>query len=498
VIGISWIITGKKFGKTVKDSLEANKQIPLTPENSVKHLDRSIGISLMSSYFSHFLGLTLNYIVKLILARILIPADFGLFAIASLVVTIAEIINDLGISKHLIRSETKFYGNGLMINVAMSAFLVLLIKIFSPCFSFFNPEIPNVVSVFSIALIPKAFSAIPVAYLTKELRLKKLIFPEFIKSLSFGVLSVALALKNFGVYSFIYAQIICSVIYAVMVWLSVHQDLKLEFTLKYSRQLISFGKYFMMLGLLGPLINYGDNGILGAFLSSAKVGLYFMAFSIITLPTSIIEPSFQRVLFPVFAKLADNKPELQKVYKDSTLTIISLENLIYIILFIYADLFVKVILGPNWVEAIPYVRIMCFMEIMNPIAILGSTLLQSLKRESWVFLTWIANLVIKFSLGIILVKSLEIYGMIAANYIGYLLSFVFALLALMRLIRIKVFFKEYFLIYLPLACWLSLLLPLNLKAIIDPIITIFLLIYYIILLKRFCPPYILSLIKRRR
>ena len=360
----------------------------------------------------------LNFGSRLILARLIAPESWGLFAEAFLIITFAGAIRNLGLPYQLIRDKENHYGNVMLIEIIMSVILILVVQIFAPLASYLNPALPHVLQVFSILIFFEGIAVVPKAFIDKELIVKKAVIPEILKFLVFAVVSVFLAWKGLEIWSLIYAQIISAVVYFVLIWNKVRGILTLKWTLAHTSALIRKSKYLFTIMVFSVLWGYIDNGIIGVLLSEDQVGYYFMAYTVaVLLPKKIIYPSLNRVLYPSLVKFRNEEKKFIKTYHYGTLLLMSLEVPLAFFLFFNADFLVNFLLGSNWVMAIPLVRVLSLSPISEPIGKLGVEVLIAEHHDRTILFSYIVHLVSIVCFGWFFITWFGVIGMAYANFV---------------------------------------------------------------------------------
>lgn len=420
------------------------------PEPEQESIDRKAIVSVISSYGIQFISIFLSFLTKIILARLVLPSAWGLFAEAILVLSIFEMVRDVGISQHLIRHPDPPYGNALIIELSMSAFFLCLIQLIAPWFSFLSPQISNILRVVFVAGFIKAFSVIPETYMYRNLLLKKSIPPSILSLLVNAGVSILLALRGYGVWSLVFGLILSTLVATIYYWVIFGKHIALEFTLKHSKALFSHSRCLFLIGAIGFLSSRSDIAIAGSLLNPQKTGYYFMAMSLILWPARVIEGALHNVLYPVFSKLKNDSRKMGSVYGLVTRLVLSIEAPIYIFVFFTADTIVFFLFGPKWAVIIPLVRILSFLAIIDPIAMFGLEILRSTGQDH--ILTW-SSLLTFFSLtlgGWLLTSKYGIHGLAYSRFL--ILGSIPIILAVARTIKeeIQVLLRDILFMYLTL------------------------------------------------
>lgn len=381
-----------------------------------KSIGKKVFLSLISSYFSQFFSKGCGLVTRIVLARLIVPAHWGIYAEALLVLTLFDTVRDLGISLHLVREKDPPYGNALIIEVLIALLFLIVIQGAAPYFSFLGIQVPQVLRVLFLAGVIQAFACIPETYIHKELLLQVKIKPLVLRNLVFSVASIILAWSGMGVWSLVFGHLIGNLVYTLFLWASVLKMITLEFTLSRTGELIMGSKYLLFMALLGVIGSQIDIGIVGTLLSAKKTGYYFMAFSLILYPSNIIESAVHNVIYPTFAHYQKDRVKLGEIYLLATSSVMALEVPIYTLLFFGAPILVEIFLGKIWLPIVPLVRILSFLSIIDPFSMFGQSLLKAVKQDRLLSGALIAGTLVLVLASVILTKTYGLYGTAIARY----------------------------------------------------------------------------------
>ncbi len=383
--------------------------------------------SLFSSYFVSLANKASYTLVHIILARILFPKDFGLFALAFMLLNIAKVIIQLGLSDFIIREEKINYSALFILELIAGLFVFISLQVITPYLGKYNSALPNVNRVLSFAVIPYCLSIVPVTYAHKELRLKEMVIPNLLFFPIFGVAAILLSLNKLGVWSLIYAHIISEVAMVYLIWRAMGRFIRLDFRFKAKELfgLIYGAKWFFALALFGIFTGSIDKIVLGKLVTLKDLGYYTVAFAFSMHFVDIIEPALNNVLYPLFSKIKNDITKTKELYSSATFVLYWLEVPLYLFLSFNADIIVKIILGPRWLPAVGLFRLLCILPIINPCATFGYQILLAHKKEN-VQLCWSLTYFFMFvAVGWYCVKHIGVVGIIYAQFFIYPMVFIF-------------------------------------------------------------------------
>lgn len=318
---------------------------------------------------------SLGMISTIILARLLVPGDFGLVAMATAVVAILELFSNFNFDTVLIREasvERRHFDTawtfGVIIGTAIASLLLLLAPVMA---SFYHePRLRAVISVLAIAALVQGFENIGVVAFRREMTFHK----EFMflagKKIAAFCITIPLAFTLRSHWALV-AGIITSRVAGITLSYLVH-PYRPRLSLDAHKELFHFSKW-----LLGNNIaNFGrersSDFIVGRIAGPASLGLYNVAQEIVMLPTSELVAPVNRAAYPAYARLASDIPKLRYTYLQvvSMVALVALPAAVG--LGLTADLFVPILLGDNWGAAV---------GLMQILAVAGA--IGALQSSSW-------------------------------------------------------------------------------------------------------------------
>lgn len=336
--------------------------------------------------------IAIQFLITVILARLLTPADFGLAAMGIIYVGLLLVVNEMGIAAPIIQKKDireQHLSSSFWASIVMGSIICGISILISPLLAYFfdNEQIEMVVSILSLGFIFGSVGIVQKAQLHRELNFKKIAVIEIGAIVCSGMVSIIMAINGFGVWSIVWGGIIHNIMLSVLVWKASPWRPKWMFHLKSFKELFSFG-----LNVMGAnFVNYAraniDNLIVGKCLGSSALGIYSMAFNLATTPVQKTTSIITKVMFPAFSKIQNDNQRIQQAYLKiiTYVSIISFPALA--LLFIIAPEFVNVVFGERWIEAVVPLRILCPAGALMSIgAAVGSVLLA--KGRSDIELKW--------------------------------------------------------------------------------------------------------------
>lgn len=345
---------------------------------------------LFWSVIEKFSTLGLNFIFSIILARLLQPSDYGVIAMVSIFMAIAQTFIDSGFSNALIRKLDRTEVDNsttLYFNVIVGLVCYLLLFISAPYIADFydTPVLKYIIRVVCISLIFNSFSVVQQAILTINIDFKLQAKISLISSFISGIVGIVFALSGFGVWALVFQIVITYFIRMLLLWVFVRWIPRRSFSYKSFKELFSYGSKLLASGLLDTVYNNVYTIVIGKYFTASQLGFYSRADSLAQMPSSIATGVFQRVTFPVLSTIQNENDKLvvnyRKMLRASAFIIFPLMTGLSAV----ADPLIRIILTDKWSGAIIFLQIICFALMWYPVHAINLNLLQ-VKGRSDLFL----------------------------------------------------------------------------------------------------------------
>lgn len=365
----------------------------------------------------------LGIIISLILARLLLPSEFGLIAMLGVFMGVGTTLISGGLTQSLIRSENlddEDYSTVFYFNLAGSVIVYLAVFFAAPLIaSFYNQQVLTIIArVYCLTFIISAFSAIQTTKLTKKLDFKtqmRVSVPSLILGSSVGI---GMAYNGYGVWSLVWSGIIQSTATTIQLWYwSKWRPLWVFNVCKFKLH-FNYGVKMMFSGILDIIFQNAYVLIIGKYFAPAQVGYYSRGYTLSLLPVGIINNIITKVTFPLFSSIQNKQDRLRTVYIKIMQMVIFLVAPVLTMMAVLAEPLFRFLLTEKWLPAVPYFQILCFTAIMYPIHGYNLQIL-IVKGRSDLFLK--LEIFKKVMISVVVLISFQ-YGIYGLLYGGLLLS----------------------------------------------------------------------------
>ncbi len=331
-------------------------------------------------------GQGFQFIIGILLARILSPKEFGLIGILAIFISISQSFVESGFGSALIRKKVclpKDFSTVFIYNIFVSFVLYIILFFISTYISnfFLESKLSDLIKILGLGIIINAFSIIPRTILIKNVDFKTQAKISFISSIFSGFISILMALNGFGIWSLVALNLFKNISNTFLLWFSV----KWEFSLYFSREsffdLFSFGGKLFISGLLNSLFENFSYIIIGKYFSVFQLGQYTRAEQFNNIPSQSLSSIISKVSYPILVTLQDDKIALKKAYRIFIKKTMFLTFLLMFLLSVISYPLIFVLIGQKWALAAEYLQILCFVGMMYPLHSINLNLLKVVGRS---------------------------------------------------------------------------------------------------------------------
>jgi O-antigen/teichoic acid export membrane protein len=328
----------------------------------------------------------------IVLARLLVPKDFGLFGIALLTISAVEIFSRTGFQTALIqkKEDTESYLNtAWTVSALRSVVLFFLLFLSAPLIGklFNSPQASSVIKVIAITTLLSGFSNIGIIFFQKELEFNKQFIYEISGALVELTVAITLAFILQNVWALVWGLLASSFIRFLLSYALHPSRPHFELNKEKFKDLFTFGKWILGSGILAFLVTQGDDIFVGKMLGVTALGLYQMAFTLSSLPATEITHVISQVTFPTYSKLQDDIPRLREAYLKVLQLTAFLTFPIAGGIFLFAPDFVIIFMGDKWIPIVPALKILVFAGLFRSLLATTGPILHAIGKPK-VDTTW--------------------------------------------------------------------------------------------------------------
>ena len=386
--------------------------------------------ALFWSFLERFGQQGIQFVISIILARLLLPEEFGLIAMLAIFMAVAQSFLDSGFGSALIQKKDAAHIDECSIfyfNIFVGFLAAGLLCLAAPWIAdFYNqPLLVPLTYALSLNLIINAFGLVQTTLPTKHIDFKTQLKVSVIATALSGTIGITMALNGFGVWSLVAQSISSNLFRTALLWLFNTWRPSMVFSFVSLRGMFAFGSRLLASGLLNTIFENIYLVVIGKIFSPMALGFYSRAQGLQQLPVSNISTIIGRVTFPVFSSVQDDKPRLKHGVRKALTMLVMINFPMMIGLAIVAKPLVLVLLTEKWTLCIPYLQLLCVVGMLYPVHVINLNVLIAQGRSDLLFrleilkkILIVIAIAVTYRWGIIAL----IYGQIATSCFAYLLN----------------------------------------------------------------------------
>jgi lipopolysaccharide exporter len=382
----------------------------------MSELKRSIARGAAWNVLLKLLERSIGLVSTLLLARLLVPADFGLMAMATTVVAALELLGAYSFDMALVQNQKagrSHYNTAWTLGVLIAmAKAILMVALAFPAAAFYDePRLAWVMLALAVSTAYQGFENIGIVAFQKELRFDREFKLALIRRLS-GFVATAVSAWLLQSYWALVIGISVTRLVSLCLTYRMH-PYRPRWDLSRTGELFGYSKWLLMNNLLGFLNNRGVDLLIGRTHGPAALGLYSVSNELASMPTSELVYPIQRAVFPGYARLAESGEELRTTFIQviGVLSLVTLPAALF--LGALAEPFVRAVLGSKWMDAVPLLQALAVFGAVRAMDGPASSIYLALGKPRYMFNLQALQLVVCFAF---LAWLLPAYGVIGAAW----------------------------------------------------------------------------------
>lgn len=322
-----------------------------------------------------------NFIITIILARLLSPEDYGLIGLISIFSAICTALIEGGFSSALIRKKNATeddFNTVFLVNLLMSVLLYGVLFLCAPLIAnFFNrQELVALTRVSTLSLIIGALAMTQYVRLTKRLDFKSQTKITFLASICGGVIGIVMAYAGFGVWAIVGQYLGLHIVKTIALWFVNRWIPQFKFSVTSFKELFGFGWKLMVSTLIDTGWKEIYQVVIGKCYTPATLGYFTRAKSFGELFSTNLTGVVSRVSYPTLSQIQDDKVRLKSAYKQVIKTTMFVTFILMLGLAAIAKPLILVLIGEKWLPSVPMLQIICFQMMLYPLNAINLNMLQ--------------------------------------------------------------------------------------------------------------------------
>lgn len=370
----------------------------------------------------------IQFLVMIVMARLLTPKDYGLVGMVAIFIAVAQSLVDSGFSQALIRKQNRTETDNSTVfyfNIVVGILLYLVLFAIAPLVAIFydSPELTALMRVVCLSVVFNSFVVVQRALLTVNIDFKTQAKASLTAAVVSGVIGIGMAYSGFSYWSIVAQQLVNLGLNTLLLWIFTRWRPRWIYSWGSFRELFTFGSKLMFSGLLDVVYRNMYLLVIGKMFTASSLGYYTRANQFAEFPSSNLTGIMQRVTYPVLCQIQDDDERLAQIYRRFLRLSAFLIFPLLVGLSAVAEPFVLLLLKEQWLFAATLLQIICFAMMWYPIHAINLNLLQ-VKGRSDLFLRLE---IIKKAIAVLILCVTIPMGLIAMC-VGQILSSLIALI----------------------------------------------------------------------
>ena len=372
------------------------------------------------------LARTVGLVKTGVIARILTPAQFGVFGVATLALSLLETFSETGVEQALIQKKQlkeSDVASAYMVSIFRGLAIGLLLFLSAPLAgSFFgSPDSVLFIRVISLSPIIRNLRNPYMSHFRRRLEYKQDFAMRTAGTLVELIVGVTVALLTRSAWGLVAANVAGAVTETIVSYLvSPRFDFK-KYKKSTIKSLLSFGGWLWGGSVLSYILNEGDDIVVGKMLGVTSLGYYQNAYKIASLPATQVTGVVSEVSFPAFSSIQQDKDRLKRAYKKTLGSTLLITGIMTVFIFIFAKQLTLLVLGDQWLPLVPALKVLTIFGGIRSIYSIVGSVFKAVGKPEIILITQFVRLVF---LSVLIVPFVGANGIVGASWAVVLSSLV--------------------------------------------------------------------------
>ena len=359
--------------------------------------------------FERIANQMVGFVVSIVLARLLVPSDYGVVGMLTVFLSISQLFIDAGFSSALIQKKDRTdadFSTVFWCNLAISTVCYITLFVTAPWIAEFYhmPVLKNLMRVLGLVLVINATYTIQVTRLTTILDFKTQAKVSFSNCILSGTVGITMAALGFGPWALVSQSIFSSTFSGIAYWFLTRWHPQFLFSKESFKRLFAFGSRILAASCLHTIYSNISPIIIGRKYSAATLGVYSRADSLVALPGGIFKSTLGRVIYPVLSSIQDDEPRLRAAYNKYLRIITSVVAPSMLLMAAVSEPLILTLIGERWLQCVPFMIVLAVGWMIDPIVVVNLNMIYVKGRSDVVLKLEIVKKVIAIVIVIVAVQ----------------------------------------------------------------------------------------------
>ncbi|MBP1645543.1 MAG: amsL [Bacteroidetes bacterium] len=382
-------------------------------------IKKQMTVGIFFTAIAKYSNIFISLIVTAILARILTPEEFGIVAIATVIIVFFNMLTEIGIGPAIIQNKelnnedlSNIFSFTIWFGLILTIIFVLLANPIAIYYK--TPILENISYYLSIAIFFNSVQIVPNALIYKEKNFKFIALRSFLIQVLAGIIAVISVFLGFGIYALLINPILSSILLFIISYIKKPIKFKLLFKFKALNKILAFSLYQFLFNLINYFSRNLDKLIIGKYLNNTMLGYYEKSYRLMMLPLQTITHVVSPVMHPVFSDMQNDYKKLSDSYLKIVKLLAYIGFPLSVLLFFTSRELVLLIFGMQWGKSIPSFEILSFSVGFQIILSTSGSIFQAANSTKIMFLSGVLSTIltiIAILIGVFYFKTIEAVSM---------------------------------------------------------------------------------------
>ena len=377
------------------------------------------GSAATAAQLVRIVALQLTHIV---VRRHVPPEELGVWNWIEPLFLLLATLRDLGVPSHVVRLVPMPFGSLLRVELRWGLLLAAGVALGAPWlalgFAAPGPALVAALRVMAVFLVLEGLSAVALTWFESRLEIERTLSAELARTATYCAVVLAASLHGYGFWSFVLAQIAAQAVFAAELWRRARREITLVEAPGPVLGLVRASLPVGTVWLLSMAVMYADSFVVGGLFDRRALGLYAFGYGYAFLVTRILQQPFGRALYPAFVAHRAEPEEQFRAYRLATVVFLGLEMPAALFLAANSELVTLLLAGREYLDAAPYLALLAFAPIVDPLGRFGGELLLARNRDRARLISLGLQLGALVGGGVVLSLVLDSpFGMALANFL---------------------------------------------------------------------------------
>ena len=371
-----------------------------------------------------------SFVVSIILARILVPEDYGTVALVTVFTTILQVFVDSGLGTALIQkkdADDLDFSSVFFFNFVVCIILYGGLFVASPFIARFygNDNLTSVIRVIGLTIVVSGVKGIQQSYVSRNMMFKRFFFSTLGGTIFSAILGIGMAYAGAGVWALVAQQLSNTMMDTLILWITVKWRPKLQFSWNRLKGLLNYGWKLLVSALLDTVYNNLRSLIIGKIYTSSDLAYYNQGDKFPNVIVTNINTSIDSVLLPTMSSVQDDRKRVKEMTRRAMKTSVYIMAPLMMGLAFCATPIVRLVLTDKWLPCVPFLQIFCITYMFWPVHTANLNAIKALGRSD-LFLKLeivkkIVGMIVLFATMNISVKAMA-YSLLVVSVLGQIIN----------------------------------------------------------------------------